>query len=106
AELKSASAKLAEIDKRLEPRQAVWEPNALNYQPTWEALAPATLKPDNGVTRRALPDGSVLAGGAMPPSSIFELTATTTLRNITAFRLELIPDASLPDDGSGRGAGG
>ena len=48
----------------------------------------------------------VLAGGAMPPSSIFELTATTKLRNITAFRLELIPDASLPDGGSGRGAGG
>jgi hypothetical protein len=58
------------------------------------------------VTLRTLPDGSVLAGGAMPPSSIFELTATTKLRNITAFRLELIPDASLPDDGSGRGAGG
>ena len=106
AELKSARAKLAEIDKRLEPRQTAWEPSALNYQPKWEVLTPANLKADNGVALRALPDGSVLAGGAMPPSSVFELTATTKLLNITAFRLELIPDASLPDGGSGRGAGG
>jgi hypothetical protein len=106
AELKPARAKLAKIDKRLEPRQRAWEPNALSYQPKWEVLTPANLKADHGVTLRALPDGSVLAGGAMPPSSIFELTATTKLRNITAFRLEQIPDASLPDGGSGRGAGG
>ena len=30
----------------------------------------------------------------------------TKLTNITAFRLELIPDATLPGGGSGRGAGG
>ena len=71
-----------------------------------KSSTPRNLKADNGVTLQALPDGSVLAGGAMPPSSIYELTATTQLRNITAFRLELLPDASLPDGGSGRGAGG
>ena len=105
-ELKTARAKLAAIDKKLERRQAAWEPNALRYQPKWEVLTPGNLKADNGVTLEARPDGSVLAGGAMPPSSIYELTATTKLRNITAFRLELLPDPSLPAGGSGRGAGG
>jgi len=72
-----------------------------------EVLKPTSVKADNGVTLHVLPDGSVLAGGAMPPSSIYEVnTAPATLRNITAFRLELIPDAGLPGGGSGRGAGG
>jgi hypothetical protein len=106
AELKPARAKLAEIDKRLAPGQASWEQTALTYQPKWEVLAPRDLKASNGVTLKALPDGSVLAGGAMPPSSIYELTGKTSLRNITAFRIEMLPDASLPVGGSGRGAGG
>ncbi len=106
AELKTAKEKLSTLDKQLSASQAEWEKTALTYQPKWEVLTPANLKADNGVTLRALPDGSVLAGGAMPPSSFFELTAETKLRNMTAFRLELIPDAGLPNGGSGRGAGG
>jgi hypothetical protein len=106
AELKTAREKLSTLDKALSAGQAAWETTALMYQPKWEVLTPANLKADNGVTLKALPDGSVLAGGAMPPSSFFELAAETKLRNITAFRLELIPDPGLPDGGSGRGAGG
>ncbi len=106
AELKIARAKLAAIDKRLEPQQAAWEKSALTYQPKWQVLAPDNLKADNGVTLKALPDGSVLAGGAIPPTSIYELTGKTTIRNITAFRFEMLPDASLPGGGSGRGIGG
>ena len=106
AELKVAREKLDALDQELAPRQTEWEQNVLSYQPKWEVLAPKSVKANNNVTLRALPDGSVLAGGAMPPSSIYEIAATTKLRNITAFRLELIPDGSLPGGGSGRGAGG
>jgi hypothetical protein len=42
----------------------------------------------------------------MPPTSIYELTGKTAVRNITAFRLEMLPDAGLPGGGSGRGIGG
>jgi hypothetical protein len=106
AQLKPAREKLAALDKQLAAGQAEWEKTALSYQPRWEVLTPQNLKADNGVTLKALPDGSVLAGGAMPPSSIFEVTADATLQNITAFRLELIPDDTLPNHGSGRGADG
>ena len=106
AELKTARANLAEIDKALAAKQPAWELTALTYQPKWEVLSPASLKADNGVTLKALPDGSIIAGGATPPAAIYELTAATKLRNITAFRLELLPDPSLPGGGSGRGAGG
>jgi hypothetical protein len=106
AELKTARQQLSALDKKLAPGQAAWEKTAVTYRPKWTPLIPGNLKADNGVTLKALPDGSVLAGGAMPASSFLELTAETKLRNITAFRLELIPDAGLPDGGSGRGAGG
>ena len=72
----------------------------------WEVLTPVNVKADNGVTLETLPDGSVIAGGALPAASLYEVTATTKVRNITAFRLELIPDPRLPAGGSGRGAGG
>ncbi len=105
AELADARKTLRALEKELAARQVEWEPRAFN-SPDWEVLTPATAKADGGVSLRILSDGSVLAGGAMPASSIYELSAETKLHNITAFRLELIPDASLPDGGSGRGAGG
>ncbi|HEY3836007.1 MAG TPA: PSD1 and planctomycete cytochrome C domain-containing protein [Bryobacteraceae bacterium] len=105
-ELAEARKKLKALDKDLAARQAEWEPHALEAQPAWQVLTPASAKADGGVTLTVQPDGSVLAGGAMPAASIYELNAETPLKNITAFRLELIPDASLPEGGSGRGAGG
>jgi hypothetical protein len=106
AEVKTAREKVAAIDAELALEQAAWEQNALAYKPKWEVLTPQTVTADNGVALSRLADGSVLAGGAVPPASIYTVTATTKLRNITAFRLELIPDAGLPGGGSGRGAGG
>jgi hypothetical protein len=106
AALKPLRAKLADLDQELASGQAAWEKTAFTYQPQWEVLTPRDVKAENGVTLKALPDGSLLAGGAMPPATFFEVTASTGLKNITAFRLELIPDESLPGGGSGRGAGG
>jgi hypothetical protein len=105
-ELAEARRKLAEVEKLVAPRQAGWEAAALPYQPAWEVLQPTEVKATGGVTLKALPDGSLLAAGAMPPTSVYEFSGATKLRNITAFRLELIPDASLPGGGSGRGAAG
>ena len=106
AELKAARARLAALDLAIAQKQAAWESTAFSYQPAWEVLKPEKISADNGVTLHALPDGSVIAGGATPPAFFCQLTATTKRRNITAFRLELIPDVSLPAGGSGRGEGG
>ncbi len=105
-EIVEAKRILAEVESRVAPRQAEWEPGALQYQPRWEVLRPANLKAGGGVVLRAQPDGSILASGAMPPSSMYEFTASTRLTNITGFRLELLPDPSLPGGGSGRGPAG
>ncbi len=105
-EIATARAALAEVETRLAPGLADWERGALTHQPKWEVLIPTKLQADGGVTLAQQPDGSILAAGAMPASSLYEITATTKLANITAFRLELIPDSALPGGGSGRGAEG
>jgi hypothetical protein len=50
-------------------------------------------------------DGSLLAGGNSPPTDTYTLTANTQLKGITAFRLEVLPDKSLPRNGPGRAGG-
>ncbi|MCU1234444.1 MAG: hypothetical protein JWP63_2411 [Candidatus Solibacter sp.] len=105
-EIVAARAVLADVEKRLAPGLGEWERNALTHQPQWEILRTEELSADGGVTLTGQADGSIIAGGAMPPSSIYEITASTAMANITGFRLELIPDASLPGGGSGRGVDG
>ena len=105
-ELGSARAQLAQIDRLMDAKQKAWEQSALTYRPRWEVLTPYDLKASNGVALKVLPDGSVLAGGTMPPTSVYEMKGKTRTHNITAFRLELLPDATLPGGGSGRGFAG
>jgi hypothetical protein len=95
-----------ELEKQFIPLQAGWEAGALAYKPDWEVLRASKLTADGGVTLAQRADGSIFAGGAMPASSIYEITTSTSLSNITGLRLELLPDPKLPDGGSGRGAGG
>ena len=103
----AASRKAAqELEKQYAPRLDDWETTALQYQPKWEVLRASKLQADGGVTLAQRADGSIFADGAMPPSSIYEITASTGLGNITGFRLELVPDPKLPGGGSGRGPEG
>ncbi len=99
-EVAAAKEQLAALEKTLAGKAVAWA------APQWQVLQPAELKADGGVTLKGLPDGSVIAGGAAPPTAIYEFTAETAMKGITAFRLELIPDASLPGGGSGRGVDG
>ncbi|MBS1857066.1 MAG: PSD1 domain-containing protein [Acidobacteria bacterium] len=105
-EIVEAKRELAGAEALVEPRQAEWERHALSEPPRWQVLAPEDLKASGGVTLAAQPDGSVLASGAMPATTFYEFSARTALTHITALRLELLPDASLPGGGSGRGAEG
>lgn len=96
----TAKESLVAIEKTLAAHPLAWA------APQWQVLQPGDLKAGDGITLRTLPDGSIVAGGATPPTAIYEFTAETAQQNITAFRLELIPDATLPGGGSGRGMDG
>jgi len=68
----------------------------------WTVLDPATLTSANGATLTKLNDKSILSSGMKPERDIYTITAATDLKGISAIRLELLTDASLPHHGPGR----
>jgi hypothetical protein len=68
----------------------------------WTVLEPATFTSANGVTLTKLADKSILAGGMRPERDVYTITAANDLQGITAVRLELMTDDSLPHHGPGR----
>src|SRR5262249_53489707 len=51
-------------------------------------------------------DGSILASGKNPFPEVYTVTARTKLQGITAVKLEVLPDPSLPAKGPGRAGNG
>lgn len=72
----------------------------------WLVLDPATILDTGGETLTKQGDFSILASGTNPGTDIVTVTALTPVTGITGFRLEVIPDASLPSGGSGRYSNG
>lgn len=68
----------------------------------WTVLTPLTAAGTNGPTLTILGDGSALAGGTEPATTVYSVTASTALSGITGIRLEVLEDASLPYSGPGR----
>ena len=84
-------------------RMAKWEDEVKQGQPEWIVVQPAVDDISTG-GQRYLPqkDGSLLAQGYAPTKHQVKLTVKTDVKNITAFRLELLTDANLPLNGPGR----
>jgi len=70
---------------------------------TWIELTPLTALATNGATLTIQGDNSILASGTSPDSSVYTITASTPVTNITGLRLETLTDASLAGNGPGRG---
>jgi hypothetical protein len=82
-------------------RMADWEEKVKEDQPKWTVLDLRQIG-DHDQHYYYLKDGSILAQGYAP--TIFEekFVATTKLKDIRAFRLELLNDPHLPFGGPGR----
>ena len=72
----------------------------------WQVLAPAASVSSAGTTLTSQPDGSLLASGARPEEDVYTITGPVTLPAVTAVRLEVLPDDSLPARGPGRAVNG
>ena len=84
-------------------RMAQWETAAAHGQPEWHTLRPEVDDISTGGQKYvAQEDGSLLAQGYAPTKHTVKLTAKTSLKNISAFRLELLTDPNLPLGGPGR----
>ncbi len=98
----SDSARPVEERRRehLAAKQAAWEQS---LRPTrWVPLSPSRVVSKKHATMNVLEDNSVLATGDKPNNDTYEVDIPSNLKGITALRLEVLPDPSLPDQGPGR----
>ncbi len=82
--------------------QAAWEKSHV----VWTVLKSASITSAEGVTLTAKDDGSILASGKNPATDTYTLVVKNPPQGITAFRLEVLPDDSLPAKGPGRAGNG
>ena len=83
----------------------VWEAAQRRVDEDWEVLRPVELRSDDGTELVLLEDGSILATGPSPEADVYTVRAVTTLDEVTAVRLDVLTDESLPRGGPGRSPG-
>jgi len=88
-------------------RMAAWETQAKANQPEWIIVRPEVDDISTG-GQKYLPykDGSFLAAGYAPTKHRVKMIWKTGVKNIAAFRLELLNDPNLPLNGPGRSTKG
>jgi hypothetical protein len=85
----------------VEKRFATWLRDEAERTRPWQVLRPVRAK-SNLPLLTVQSDGSVLVSGDQSKSDTYKLTFHTDLKNITALRLEVLPDDRLPNHGPGR----
>jgi mono/diheme cytochrome c family protein len=112
ARIKALETKLAAAKESLHAELPAWEERTTKLLQDDERsgfkshpLEIVDVKPAGEVTFKKLQDGSWLAGGADPAVETYVVTTKTALPEITGFRLDVLPDKSLPKSGPGRANG-
>jgi hypothetical protein len=103
ADPKPGDARPIEVRRRehLEQKFNAWLQQEAARAVHWTVLRPVEAK-SNVPRLTVLDDNSVMASGDMSKRDIYDLKFRTDLRGVTALRLEVLPDASLPKHGPGR----
>ncbi|MDB6121484.1 MAG: hypothetical protein JWQ71_477 [Pedosphaera sp.] len=102
AETTRLETELNKETPELAATQKVWEQKQLAGAPAWTILDATNFTSAKGAKLTKLEDKSILASGLNPSNDTYTITAQTELKHITGFRLEVIPDASLPKHSIGR----
>jgi mono/diheme cytochrome c family protein len=106
AEISKLDASLKTTTPALEAEQQRWEETVRLADAVWTPLPVVDAAATNGVVLNRQPDGSVLASGENPSLTTYALTVELPATGITGFRLDALPDPSLPKGGPGRDAYG
>jgi hypothetical protein len=112
AEWKRTHELIQEIEDRLPSenpdwaeRMAAWEETVRNDQPEWTIVRPQ-LDASGDQKHYLQDDGSILAAGYAPTTTVTKFAVEVKLPRITAVRLELLNDPNLPHGGPGRAPNG
>jgi hypothetical protein len=102
AEIARLEQSLKTSTPELEAAQSQWERGVVAAGAHWSALGLLEFSSSGGATLVKLPDGSALASGVNPDKETYSVVAKTSLKGITALRLEALPDERLQRGGPGR----
>ncbi len=102
AKLVIAQQDVKAVELRLPALQLEWEKTAANHVTPWVVMDVASSVSAGGATLAKQADGSLLSIGKRPDKDTYTVVAHSDLKGITAVRLELLPDDSLPSKGPGR----
>jgi hypothetical protein len=109
-EIAAAEQRLSEAKREMPAIQRAWEVDLLAQidrdLPAWVPLGEDEAKSLGGATLTRQSDGTWLAGGANPAGDTYEITAPIATGQLTAIRLRVAPDASLPNASLGRANNG
>jgi hypothetical protein len=86
----------------IQQQVATWEKTAQERGSGWTILHPKSFAATNGTKAAFQPDGSLLCVGAAPDKDTYFITAPAQGKPITAVRLEVLTDSTLPKNGPGR----
>ena len=115
AGLKELREKIATAEKGLKTESPAfnksemeWEAKTAAALAEWKNLEPSEITSTGGATLTKQADKSILAGGNNPSNDVYvvKFPAAGVQSNITALRLEVLPDSSLPQKSFGRSAKG
>ena len=105
-EIGAIQAKMKGGTPEFEMEERQWEAQ-MAHPAQWHVLTPFEVSAASGTTLAAQPDGSFLAVGSdHPETDTYTWKAYSDLHGITAFRVEELPDDSLPQGGPGRAVNG
>jgi len=85
----------------LDRRLSGWVAEKRQHVSHWNPLRAVKTSSKKGTTFTVLDDLSLLTGGNRPNNDVYTLEFETGMRPITALRLEVLPDDSLPNGGPG-----
>ena len=113
AELKKLDEAIAPLKKVVETAtpelaaaQKEWEEAQKTRVMDWVTLKPETMTTKSGAKLSAQDDGAILASGTVPDGEVYTLAIPIAMKDITAIRLEVLPDKALPKGGPGRSSNG
>jgi hypothetical protein len=100
------SGDMSFLTPEIEAEISAWEAARDQERSIWHELEWEDWSSAAGTKIEHLDDGSFRAEGTRPDKDVYRLFAARPFDRVTAIRLELIPDAGLPQLGSGRADNG
>ena len=86
--------------------QSAWEHRVVSAESAWTLFTTEVLKSSSDSVLEAQDDGSILVSGPNPRSDTYTLIGPAPTAAITAIRIDVLSDPSLPQGGPGRYADG